>query len=42
MTGEQMLQHVAGLIADRGAAYGDAASPPSPIWPAQSAPPTTP
>ena len=26
MTGEQMLQHVAGLIAERGAAYGDAAT----------------
>ena len=26
MTGEQMLQHVAGIIAERGAAYGDAAT----------------
>jgi hypothetical protein len=26
MTGEQMLQHVAGILADRGTAYGDAAS----------------
>ena len=26
MTGEQMLQHVAGLIAERGKAYGDAAT----------------
>jgi hypothetical protein len=25
MTGEQMLQHVAGIIAERDAAYGDAA-----------------
>ena len=26
MTGEQMLQHVAGILADRGSAYGDAAT----------------
>ena len=26
MTGEQMLQHVAGILAERGAAYGDAAT----------------
>jgi hypothetical protein len=26
MTGEQMLQHVAGIIAERSAAYGDAAT----------------
>ena len=26
MTGEQMLKHVAGIIAERGAAYGDAAT----------------
>ena len=26
MTGEQMRQHVAGIIAERGAAYGDAAT----------------
>ena len=26
MTGEQMLQHVAGIIAERGAVYGDAAT----------------
>ena len=26
MTGEQMLQHVAGIIAERGATYGDAAT----------------
>jgi hypothetical protein len=26
MTGEQMLQHVAGILADRGTAYGDAAT----------------
>ena len=26
MTGEQMLQHVAGIIAERSAVYGDAAS----------------
>ena len=26
MTGEQILQHAAGIIAERGAAYGDAAS----------------
>ena len=26
MTGEQMLHHVAGIIAERGAAYGDAAT----------------
>jgi hypothetical protein len=25
MTGEQMLHHVAGILADRGTAYGDAA-----------------
>jgi hypothetical protein len=25
MTGDQMLQHVVGIIAERGAAYGDAA-----------------
>jgi hypothetical protein len=26
MTGEQMLHHVAGILADRGTAYGDAAT----------------
>ena len=26
MTGEQMLQHAADIIAERGAAYGDAAT----------------
>lgn len=26
MTGEQMLQHVAAIVAERGAAYGDAAT----------------
>lgn len=26
MTGEQMLQHVAGILAERGAVYGDAAT----------------
>jgi hypothetical protein len=26
MTGEQMLHHVAGIIAERGAVYGDAAT----------------
>jgi hypothetical protein len=26
MTGEQMLQHVAGIIAERGTVYGDAAT----------------
>jgi hypothetical protein len=26
MTGEQMLHHVVGILADRGAAYGDAAA----------------
>ncbi len=26
MTGEQILQHAAGVIAERGAAYGDASS----------------
>jgi hypothetical protein len=26
MTGEQMLQHVAGIIAERGAVYGNAAT----------------